>query len=182
MPSSNILRDLFEGLISEAPNGDIIPGAAESWTISEDGLLYTFRLHRDSRWSDGSAVTARDFEYGLQRSVDPATLSRYTWMLAPIANADQVAAGELPVEALGVRAVDDYTLEIRLNNPTPYFLGVLTHSTTYPVHRQSVAAFGDQHARAGQLVSNGAFQLSEWVVQSHIRLTRNPAIALMSST
>lgn len=171
---SNVQRDVFEGLINEAPNGDLIPGAAESWTVSDDGKTYVFNLRRNARWSNGDPVTAHDFVFGLQRGVNPATLSRYTFILSPIVNADEIGAGQLPPSELGVRAIDDYTLEIRLDNSTPYFLGLLTHSMTYPLHRASVEAHGDQFTRPGNLVGNGAFMLSDWVVQSHIKLVRNP--------
>lgn len=173
VPSSNIGRDLFEGLISEAPNGDLIPGVAESWDISEDGTTYTFHLREDARWSNGDPVTADDFVYSLRRSVDPATLSEYSFILEPIRNAAAITAGEMPSEELGVRAIDDRTLEIDLRGPTPYFLGLLTHSASYPVHRASVEEFGDRYTRPGNLVSNGAYQLAEAVVQSHVRLERN---------
>lgn len=172
VPESNLQRDLYEGLTNDTPAG-IVPGAARAWEISADGLTYVFHLREDGRWSNGDPVTARDFEYGLRRSVDPQTLSNYSIMLRPILNAEQIIAGELPPEALGVRAVDDLTLEIRLSGPTPYFLGVLSHSASYPVHRATVERYGDRWARPGRLVSNGAFRLRDWVMQSHIVLERN---------
>lgn len=171
--AANVLRDLFEGLVTEAPDGTLIPGAAESWTMSADGLVYTFKLQAEGRWSNGDPVTADDFVYGLRRSADPATLSEYSAILYPIANAAEVVAGTLPPEQLGVQAIDAQTLEIRLQAPTPYLLGLLTHASTYPVHRQSVEQHGARFARPGTLVSNGPFALREWVVQSHIRLLRN---------
>ena len=174
VPSSNILRDLFEGLVGEAPNGELIPGAAESWEISEDGLTYTFIMRPDGRWSNGDPVTAHDFEYGLRRSADPNTLSRYSSVLAPIRNARAVIAGELPPEALGAEAVDDRTFVIRLETPTPYLLGLLTHSTCYAAHRGVVEANGPNWPRVETHVGNGAYRLEEWVVQSHIHLARNP--------
>ena len=172
--ASNILRDLFEGLTAEAPDGRIVPGAAERWEASADGLTYTFHLRAGGRWSNGEPVTAGDFEFGLKRSCDPATLNEYASILYPIANAEAVITGKLPPQALGVRALDDATLEIRLQGPTPYLLGLLAHATAYPVHRASVEKFGNRYARPGNLVSNGAYRLEEWVVQSHIRLLRNP--------
>ncbi|MDJ0927014.1 MAG: peptide ABC transporter substrate-binding protein [Gammaproteobacteria bacterium] len=174
VPASNILRDLYEGLVSEAPDGSLIPGVAESWAVSDDGLIYTFRIRPDARWSNGDPVTARDFEFGLQRTVDPATLSRYSSILFPIVNAEAIANGELPPDQLGVVAIDDAILEITLQAPTPYLLGLLTHSTTYPVHRASLEEHGERFARPGTLVSNGAYQLTDWVVQSHIKVERNP--------
>ncbi len=173
VPSSNIQRDLFEGLTSEAPDGEIIPGAAERWDISDDLKTYTFYLRSNARWSNGDPVTANDFEYSLKRSVDPVTLSRYSPILYPIVNAEAVATGKSPPETLGVKATDRLTLVIRLNAPTPYFLGLLTHSTTLPVHQPSVEAHGSQFSRAGNLISNAAYILDEWVVQSHIKLVRN---------
>ena len=174
VPSSNILRDLFEGLVAEAPNGELIPGAAQSWKISADGLTYTFTMRPDGRWSNGDPVTAADFEFGLRRSADPETLSRYSSVLAPIRNARAVIAGDLPPEQLGVVAEDERTLVIYLEAPTPYFLGLLTHSTCYAAHRGTVEAHGGNWSRVETHVGNGAYGLKEWVVQSHIHLERNP--------
>lgn len=174
VPSSNILRDLFEGLVAEAPDGRLIPGAAESWEISGDGLTYTFTMRPDGRWSNGDPVTAADFEYGLRRSVDPNTLSRYSSVLAPIKNARAVIAGELPPEQLGVTAPDSRTLVIELEAPTPYLLGLLTHSTCYAVHRGTVETHGSGWPRVETHIGNGAYSLKGWVVQSHIHLERNP--------
>jgi oligopeptide transport system substrate-binding protein len=172
--TSDVLRDLYEGLTNTGPKGAPVPGAAERWSISEDGLRYRFELRRDARWSNGDAVTAADFVAGLQRSADPATGSNYSKILAPIGNAEAVIRGELPPSALAVRALDDQTLEIELNAPTPYFLGQLAHSSSYPIHRPSLAQWGDGFARPGRLVGNGAYVLNEWVLQSHIELRRNP--------
>jgi oligopeptide transport system substrate-binding protein len=172
--AANILRDLYEGLVTEAPDGSLVPGAAESWTVSEDGLVYTFRLRPEGRWSNGDPVTAADFVNGLRRSADPATLSEYSAILNPLENAVAVIAGELPPEQLGVRALDPLTLEIRLAAPTPYLLGLLAHSSTYPIHGPSLAAHRERFARPGRLVSNGAYRLAEWQVQSHVKLERNP--------
>jgi oligopeptide transport system substrate-binding protein len=174
VPASNILRDVYEGLTIEAPDGEVIPGAAESWQISDDGKVYTFRIRLDAKWSNGDPVTAHDFVYGLRRSADPATGSKYSQILYPIEHAEQVVAGDMPPDKLAVTAIDDHTLEIRLKAPTPYFLGLLNHSTTYPVHAGSIAKHGDRFSRPGKLVGNGAYTLDQWVVQSHIRLQRNP--------
>ena len=174
VPSANLLRDLYEGLITEAPDGGLIPGAAESWTISDGGRVYTFRLRANGRWSNGDPVTAEDFVYSLRRSANPATLSEYSAILYPLDNADAVVNGKLAPDRLGVRAIDPRTLEIRLHSPTPYLLGLLTHSSTYPVHRPTVEKFGSRFTRPGNLVSNGAYRLNAWVVQSYIQLVRNP--------
>jgi oligopeptide transport system substrate-binding protein len=173
VPTANILRDLFEGLVTTAPDGRLVPGAAERWEVSEDGTVYTFFLRPEGRWSNGDPLTAEDFVYSLRRSADPATGSKYSQILYPILNAPQVVAGELPPEQLGVRARDRHTLEITLGAPTAYFAGLLTHATTYPVHRPSIESHGDRFSRPGNLVSNGAYLLADWAVQSHVTLVRN---------
>ena len=173
VPSSNVLRDLYEGLTSEAPTGEVIPGAAESWTLSDDGLVYTFKLRPNAKWSNGDPITAVDFEYGLKRSVNPATLSKYAYILAPIKNAEAISAGDADPETLGAKALDARTLEISLKAPTPYFLGLLNHSSTSPVHKASVEEHGDKFSRPGKMISNGAYYLTEWVPQSLMKLVRN---------
>ena len=174
VPSANILRDLFEGLTSTAPDGRIMPGAAVHWDISRDGLVYTFYLDPNGRWSNGEPVTAEDFVWSWQRVVNPESGAAYGRMLAPVFNAEAIFAGRMPPEELGVTALSPTTFQVRLNAPTPYFLGLLTHPTTYPVHRPSLAAHGSRHVRPGNLVSNGAFRLSVWEVRSRIELERNP--------
>ncbi|MGQ0697230.1 MAG: peptide ABC transporter substrate-binding protein [Panacagrimonas sp.] len=171
--ASNVLRDLYEGLVTEAPDASLIPGTAESWIISEDLRTYTFKLRKNARWSNGDPVTADDFVAGLRRSADPATGSNYSQILAPIENAEAVIEGKLPPDQLGADAVDAHTLRIRLKGPTPYLLGLLVHASTYPIHRASLAAHGAQFAQPGKLVSNGAYRLAERVIQSHILLERN---------
>jgi oligopeptide transport system substrate-binding protein len=171
--SAHILRDLFEGLTSQSPEGRIIPGAAIRWNISRDGKTYTFYLRRDALWSNGDPVTAEDFVYSLRRSADPATASSYAQVLLPIANAAEVLAGDLPVTELGVVAMDEYTLQIMMRDPTPYFLGLLSHYSTFPVHRASVEAHGPAFSRPGNLVSNGAYVLKNWVIRSSIELEQN---------
>jgi oligopeptide transport system substrate-binding protein len=173
VPAGNILRDLYESLVMEAPNGELIPGAAESWTLNESGEVYTFKLRKDGRWSNGDRVTSYDWVFSLRRALDPATLSVYGGILYPIKNAAAVNRGDMPPEALGVRAIDDLTLEITLASPTPYFLGLLSHSMAYAVHPASIQQHGERFARPGKLVGNGAYALSDWVVQSHIELQRN---------
>jgi oligopeptide transport system substrate-binding protein len=173
VPASNVLRDLFEGLVMEDPSGRYVPGAAESWTLSQDAKTYTFKMRENGKWSNGDKVTAEDFVYGLRRSVDPATLSNYSSMLYPIKNARDIVLGKMNPEALGVRSDGPKTLIIELEEPTPYFLSLLTHSTTYAAHRPTVERFGAQFTRPGKLVGNGAFKLKEWRVQSHIKLVRS---------
>jgi oligopeptide transport system substrate-binding protein len=173
LPAAHILRDLFEGLTAESPEGRIVPGAAMRWNISRDGKTYTFYLRRDAFWSNGDPVTADDFVFGLRRSADPATGSKYAQVLLPIENAPEVLAGGLPPDQLGVTAMDEFTLQISMRDPTPYFLALLSHSSTYPVHPANVQEHGSAFSRPGNLVSNGAYVLSEWVIRSRISLVKN---------
>ena len=172
--TGNILRDLYEGLTGLAPDGSVIPATAAGWEISPDGLDYTFHLRETARWSNGDPLGADDFVAGLRRSADPATGSKYAQILSPIDNAAAVSAGRLPPERLGVVALDAHTLRIHLQGPTPYFPGLLAHPATFPIHRPSLQRYGRDFARPGRLVSNGAYQLRDWVVQSQVGLVRNP--------
>jgi len=160
-------------LTAESPEGRIVPGAAVRWNISRDGKTYTFYLRRDARWSNGDPVTAEDFVYGLQRSANPETASNYAQVLLPIGNAAEVLSGKLPPDELGVAALDEFTLQISMRDPTPYFLALLNHPVTYPVHRASVQEHGSTFSRPGNLVSNGAYILEDWVIRSHIDLVKN---------
>lgn len=171
---ANILRDLFLGLTTEDAKSETIPGAAESWTISPDGKVYTFKLRKDAVWSDGSPVTAGDFVFSWQRVVNKDTASEYAYMLAPVVNAEDITAGKKKPEELGVKAIDDLTFEVTLNAPTPYFLEMLTHQATYPVSKANVEEKKADFTKPGNLVSNGAYTLTEFVPNDHIKLTKNP--------
>jgi len=173
VPSSNILRDLFEGLTTTAPDGSVVPGTARHWDISRDGLTYTFYLDPEARWSNGEPVTAGDFVWSWRRAVNPETGAAYSRMLAPVANAQAILSGASPPESLGVNALSDLTFQVELEDPTPYFLGLLTHPTTYPVWRPALEEHGAGHVRPGRLVSNGPFTLAHWQVRSRIELVRN---------
>ena len=171
--AGDILRDIGEGLLGYSPTGEVVPGAAESWSISEDGLTYTFVIRDDARWSNGDPLTAGDFVFSLRRLVDPATAAFYANSIAVVANAEAIVAGELPPDQLGVEAVDDRTLVIRLARPTPYLLSLLTYPTTFPVHAGSLAMHGDDFTRPGNLLSNGAYTLDAWTPGSVLELSRN---------
>ncbi|HKL62896.1 MAG TPA: peptide ABC transporter substrate-binding protein, partial [Woeseiaceae bacterium] len=172
--SFEILRDLYEGLTTGDVDARVVPGTAESWEVSADGLTWRFTLREDAAWSNGDPVTAADFVAGFRRTVDPATASTYAQVLFPVNNAEAVNRGELPPEALAVSAPDERTFVVELETPTPYFLSLLSHSATYPLHRASYAAHGEDFVRAGNMVSNGAYALDEWAVNSFVRLRRNP--------
>jgi oligopeptide transport system substrate-binding protein len=168
-----ILRDCYEGLVSMAPDGTHVAGAAESWTVSADGRRYAFRLRATARWSNGERVVAQDFVAAWRRLVDPATASQYALMLEPVANAAAIVAGRKPADSLGVAAPDEATLVVDLAEPSPYFLAMLSHPSTFPVHRPTLAAKPKEFARPGIAVTNGAFTPADWAIGSHIRATRN---------
>ncbi len=152
-----ILRDCYEGLVSMAPDGSPVPGAAQSWEVSAEGRRYTFKLRPAARWSNGERVVAEDFVAAWRRLVNPATASQYALMLEPVLNATDIVAGRNPVESLGVSAPDEATLVVELAEPSPYFLAMLSHPSTFPVHRPTLAAKPNEFARPGVAVTNGAF-------------------------
>lgn len=168
-----ILKDLYEGLVVQNAKGEAIAGTAESWTISDDGLVYTFKLRDNAKWSNGDPVTAHDFHFAFSRIMNPATAAGYASMLFPINNAEDIAGGKKPLEDLGVKVIDDKTLEITLNTPTPYFLELLTHQTGLPLHKASVEANGDKFTTPGQMVTNGAFKLVSFQPNDKIVMAKN---------
>ena len=153
---------------------ELIPGAAESWTVSDDGTVYTFKIRADAVWSNGDPVTAEDFVYSFQRLLTPETAAEYASMLYVVKNGEAINKGEMKPEELGVKAIDEKTLEVTLNAPTPYFLEMLTHQANYPVHRGSIEELGEEWIKPGNLVSNGAFTLAEFVPNDHIKIVKNP--------
>lgn len=171
---ANIIGDLFTGLVASDAEGNSIPGAAESWTVSADGKVYTFKMRAGATWSDGSPVTAKDFLFSIRRVVDPKTASEYASMAFPILNAEEANKGKAKLEEIGAKTIDDMTLEITLKGATPYFLEMLTHQAMYGVSQTNVEKFGADFVKAGNLVSNGAFTLAENVPGDHIKLVKNP--------
>ena len=171
--AADVLRDIGEGLLAYSAKGELIPGVAESWEISADGLTYTFRIRDTARWSNGDPVTAGQFVYSLRRLVDPATAAFYGQMLGEIVNARAILAGDKDAGELGVEAVDAYTLIIRLEQPVPFLLSLLTHPAAFPVHPGAIEEHGDAFARPGNLPSNGAYVLASWDPGAVIRLVRN---------
>ncbi len=168
-----VLRDLFECLTRLDRDAKAIPAAAESWSVSDDGRVYSFKLRPNLRWSNGDPVVAEDFAAGMRRLVDPATASQYAQVVDVILNASDIAAGRKPVETLGVAAPDDHTVTVTLTNPAPFLPGLMAHPSTAPLHRGSLAQHGDRFSRPGQQVSNGAFVLTEWLQGSYIIARRN---------
>lgn len=171
--AGDILRDLGEGLMGYTRDGKLVPRAAERFEVSPDGLEYTFYLRPTAQWSNGEPVTAEDFVYSFRRLVDPATAAFYAQSVIDIEHAAEILAGDRPPADLGVRATGAHELHVRLVSPTPYFLALITHPSTFPVYAPAVAEYGDSFARPGKLVSNGAYELVDWQLGSSIELKRN---------
>ncbi|MFK0684626.1 peptide ABC transporter substrate-binding protein [Ochrobactrum sp. BD67] len=169
-----LLNDLYEGLVTEDAKGGLTPGVAQSWDISPDGLTYTFHLRGNAKWSNGDPVTAGDFEYSLHRVMDPKTAAGYANVLYAIKNAREINTGKLPLDQLGVEALDDHTLKITLASPTPYFLSLMTHQTTLPLNRKAVEKYGEKFTWAGNMVSNGAYTLESFTPNAKIVMKKNP--------
>lgn len=170
---NEIMGDLMIGLMTHDPACKAIPGMATRWETSADGLTWTFHL-RDALWSDGTPVTAEDFVFSWRRLLDPATASSYAYFLYLVKNGASVNANKLPGTALGVKALDSRTLEVRLEHPAPYLLELLTHATTYPLPRHVVTAKGKEWARPGNYVGNGAFILKQWIPNDYVLVEKNP--------
>ncbi|MBC7167808.1 peptide ABC transporter substrate-binding protein [Phenylobacterium sp.] len=170
---SRILSDAFMGLTQDDPSGKAIPGMAESWEVSDDGLVWTFHL-RDAVWSDGAPVTADDFVFSLRRILLPETASEYASLLYFIEGAQALNEGDAAPEALGVRAVDDRTLEIQLVHPAPYLPEVAKHQTMFPVPKHVVEKLGEAWVRPENIVSNGPYVITEWRLGDYIKLVKNP--------
>ncbi|HSM91704.1 MAG TPA: peptide ABC transporter substrate-binding protein [Anaeromyxobacteraceae bacterium] len=168
-----VLGHVMEGLTRYGPEGDIVPGVAERWELGERRAV--FHLRADARWEDGRPVTARDFVFAWRTAVDPKTASEYAFILYPVKNAEAVNGGRLPPSALGVRAPDDRTLEVELERPTGYFLGLTAFATYLPVREDFYRARPGRYAAdAGDLLSNGPFRLTRWVHAASLTLERNP--------
>jgi oligopeptide transport system substrate-binding protein len=170
VPEHHILTALFEGLVGmNAADLSPIPAVAESWEMSADKLEYTFHLRSDAKWSNGDALTAGDFAFAWQRVLMPELASEYAYMLYPMKNARAYAEGEIDdFSQVGVEVIDDQTLKVILENPTPYFLQLHIHYSWFPIHRATIEKFGkiDQRntawTRVGNIVSNGPFKLTRW--------------------
>ena len=172
----HVIRDLFEGLLSQDANGGLVPGVATHFEASGGNRIYTFALRKDARWSNGDPVTAHDFVYAWRRAADPATASPYGWYLelTRIANAAAILAGEKEPAALGVRAVDDHTLEVTLDTPLPYFPAMTTYATLFPAHRATIEAHGAKWTAPENIVSNGAYVLEDVALNEYHTRVKNP--------
>jgi oligopeptide transport system substrate-binding protein len=175
VPEHRIISNLFEGLATNDPK-DLSPqpGMARSWSVSKDGLVYTFTL-RDAAWSDGRKVTAQDFVYAWERVLSPKTGAKYAQQLYYLKNGEEYNKGQVTDFAqVGVKALDERTLQVTLRAPTPYFLFLTTFYTLYPVPRWTIEAHGKDWVKPGKIVSNGPFRLASWVPQRELVLEKNP--------
>lgn len=173
LPEIQVIRDLFEGLVNQDANGNIIPGVATRWQTN-DQKIWTFTLRNDAKWSDGTPVTAQDFVYSWQRLVDPATTSPFAWFaaLAGIANAQNIIDGKAKPDSLGVTAVDAHTLRVQLDKPLPWFVNLTANFSLYPVNKTNVES-DKNWTRPGKMVGNGAYVLADRVVNEKLVATPN---------
>lgn len=181
VPEHNIIAALFEGLVSEDPRDlSPVPGAAERWTVSDNGLVYTFYLQKNGKWSNGDPVTARDFIFSYQRILSPGLAGEYAYMLFVMKNAKAFHEGKIDdFSQVGVDAIDDGILRITLNSPTPYFLSLLNHYSWFPVHPPTILKHGKIDARGSgwtrpeSFVGNGPFTLDTWKMNQMITVRKS---------
>ncbi|MEJ2043555.1 MAG: peptide ABC transporter substrate-binding protein [Reinekea sp.] len=173
--SSYHARNLFEGLLNQDADGNLVPGVAERYEASEDKKTYTFYLRKDAKWTNGDPVTANDFVFAWKRAVNPETASPYSWFmeLMNIKNATAIINAEADVDTLGVKAVDDYTFQVKLEGSLPYFANMVTHSTTFPTPKAVIEQYGSDWTKPEHIVSNGAYKLVTHVVNERSELVRN---------
>lgn len=177
-----ILSALFEGLVSLDPKTlSPIPGVAESWIISNDNLKYTFKIRKNCYWSNGEPLTAQDFINSWKRILTPSLSAEYAYLLFCIKNAKNYYEGKIKnFEDVGAKALDDYTLQVELEFPTPYFLTMQAHNIWFPVHLPTLTKYGDPYTRnnkwthTGNHVSNGAYRLVKWVPNKIVLVEKNP--------
>ena len=185
VPEHHILISLCEGLTIPNPNPSgsdgYIPGTAESWTISDDGKEYIFNLNKNAKWSNGEPVTADDFVWSWKRILTASLGSQYPDMLYYLEGAYEYHNGLIDnFDEVGVKALDTHTLKVNLKNPTPFFIGLLSHYSTWPVHKETVLKHGDiddrngEWTRPGNFVCNGPFQLKTWELNNKIVVEKNP--------
>ncbi|MGI9286152.1 MAG: peptide ABC transporter substrate-binding protein, partial [Pseudomonadales bacterium] len=171
--SSFLLTHLLEGLTRYGRDNNIVPAAAESW--QQRGSSVTFYLRKDARWNDGKPVTAHNFVFAWRTLVDPATASKYAFIMEPVKHAAAITRGERKPDELGVQALDDFTLKVELHAPTPYFVGMTAFPAFYPIRKDFYQQRGARYAAdAKDMLFNGPFELTEWVHGASLKLRKNP--------
>lgn len=174
VPAHWTIEDLFEGLTANDTHGNVVPGVAEKWE-QKDPTTWTFHLRKNAKWSNGEPIVAADFVYGMQRLVDPKTASPYATAYGMfLLNGLDIAAGKKPTSALGVKAIDAHTLEVKTPNPEPFLPDLLANQNLGPVNAAAVKKYGVNWTKPGNMVSNGAFMLKSWEVNDRIVIVKNP--------
>lgn len=173
---ATIARDLFEGLLVQDGQGNLQPGVAERWESNDSRDVYTFYFRKNARWSNGDVVTAFDFVYAWRRLVDPELASPYAsfMQLMSVKNATAIINAKKPPSDLGVRALNEFTFQVELEQPLSYFSAMVAHTSTLPVPEKVVAALGSKWTKAGNMVSNGAYKLQQHVINERLVRVRNP--------
>jgi oligopeptide transport system substrate-binding protein len=172
--SARVLYDLFEGLTSFDQSNHSIPGLAEKWDVSDDGKVYTFHLRDGLKFSDASPITADDVVFSWQRLADPKIASPYINLAANIVNGNAIRAGKLPLDQLGVKALDAKTVQITLIHPDSSFLQICAMPNTATVSKANVTKYGQTWADPKTMVTSGAYSVAEWVIKGHMLLNKNP--------
>ena len=180
VPEHKILLALLEGLVVFNPkNNGVLPGVAEDWNVSDDGLSYTFKFNPDAKWTNGDSVKPEDFAYSWERILSPDLGAQYADMLYVIKNAEKFHKGDIKdFSQVGI-SITKNKLKVELENPTPYFLNILTHYSTWPVHPETVEKYGgmisrnNQWTRVENFVGNGPFKLESWEINKALRVSRN---------
>ena len=171
--SGRVINDLYEGLVTYNQANKVIPGVAKSWSVSDNGLVYTFHLRKDAKWSNGQPVTAGDFVFSFKRAIDPKTGAPNSTMLDIIKNGQAIASGKANPSTLGIKAINPTTLQITLEHPEPYFITVLTSYAALPVYPQAVKNNPKGWAKPSTLVTDGAYKIDQWVPNGHLSVKRN---------
>ncbi|PGK35067.1 peptide ABC transporter substrate-binding protein [Bacillus anthracis] len=172
--SAHVMQNIFEGLYVLDAQDQPIPAVAKSLTRSEDGKKYTFDLRKDAKWSNGESVTANDFMFAWKRAINPETASQYAYMLFYVKNAKEINKGAMPLDALGVKVINDYTLEVELEQPIPYFLQLLALPIYLPQNESFLKEQGKNYAlEPSNLIYNGPFVLEKWKHEQEFQLKKN---------
>ncbi len=171
---SKVIRNTFEGLMREIENGEVENGIAEGYEVSEDGLVYTFHIRDNAKWSDGEDVTAKDFEYAWKRALNPNTAAEYAYQLFYIKNGEAYNKGEASADDVGIKVVDNKTIEVTLESAVPYFVSLLAMPVYYPVRQDIIEENGDKWALSPETyVSNGPFKMTEWSEKESMTFIKN---------
>lgn len=173
LPEATIQNALFEGLYRYGADKELQPAVAEKVDVSEDGLKYVFTIKKDVKWSNGDPVTAHDFEYSWKRLLDKETGAEYAYQAFYIKNGEEFNAGKVSADEVGVKATDDYTLEVELVAPTPYFLDLTAFANLFPLHEETVEGNENWAASPDTIVGNGPYKMTAFQAQEKVEMVKN---------